>query len=190
MWNGRETGSDWGMEAALDSMHGRMRQLAEIEQQRAELAVSAAMADGSVTVTVNADGHLTDLEFSADISSFSYTEIAAAVVETTRLAVFEVGRRSAELLAPLNDSNAQMPDLSELMEGFLDIELPPMRREVPEEPPAVDSDIVRVAGADDGSVVSAHPDEEAPVMEFDDAMDLAEVSSEADSSEVADRGWE
>ncbi|WP_058855365.1 YbaB/EbfC family nucleoid-associated protein [Nocardia jinanensis] len=172
----------------MDALQEQVRRAAEIGQQRAQLIVSAATPDMRVTATVNADGHLIDLAFSADIERMSYDEIAAAVVATTRQAVVEIARRSSDLFEPLNDQRARMPKLSEFFEGLPDGEYLPAspgvasvvepRGDVPTGTSAPESPV---------SVVTAHPDEDGPVMEFDDAVDIDSVAG--DSSAVADRGW-
>lgn len=189
MWNGRITGGDSRSEAVLGGLQEQLRQVAEIERQRAELTVSAATPDARVTATVDANGHLIDLAFSSDIGSMGYDEIAAAVVATTRRAVAESVRRSSELFEPLNEYRTRMPQLSELFEGMPDSEfrLVPPGAETAAEPPAEAVPTSVTSPEVEASLVSAHPDEDGPVMRFDDAVDIDHVAD--DTSTVTDRGW-
>ncbi|NKY54966.1 YbaB/EbfC family nucleoid-associated protein [Nocardia flavorosea] len=190
MWNGRITEGRSEMEAVLSGLHEQVRRVAEIEQQRAELTVTVATPDMRVTVTVDAQGHLTDLRFSSDISTLSYEDIAAAVISTARRAVVEVGERSAELFEPLNEHRAVMPGLSELFEGFPDVELPFDPSAAPvaavNHPDVADQEIVPVATT---SLVSVDVDEDDLVMEYEDAVELGTDSADADNAAVTDRGW-
>lgn len=189
MWNGRITEGSAEMEAMLSGLQEQARRIAEIERQRAELMVTAATPDMRVTVTVDAQGHLADLKFSSDISALSYDDIAAAIMSTTRRAVEEVGERSAELFEPLNEHRARMPKLSELFEGFPDVEHlsdPSVEPVAAENPSVPQQQFVTAATA---SLVSAGLDEDGPVMEYDDVVEPHPASSDTGNSAVTDRGW-
>ncbi|MEU4342425.1 YbaB/EbfC family nucleoid-associated protein [Nocardia sp. NPDC023852] len=218
MWNGRAKGNGSGMEAMLGELQDQLRHVTDVAQQRAELTASAATQDKRVTVTVDADGHLTDLRFSADIKQLSYDEIAAAVVSAAQQAVAEVTRRGGELFEPLNEHRARMPKLSELIEGLPDIEGGAVSR------PSVTGARTNTETGEEiwdstppesnhASPVAAHPDDEAPELRIADAVDLPEpstsvvaadldegswfadavdnghIAGDAESSEVSDRGW-
>lgn len=121
MWTGPDKPDSAGMEAILASVQEQMALLAELSEQRAAIAVSSTTADGRVTATVDADGHLVGIDFSAEIDRLSYAEIAAAVVATTKQATAEAVRRGAELAAPLLAGRDRMPTLDELVEGLPDL---------------------------------------------------------------------
>lgn len=193
MWNGRITGSsNFGMDAIASDLRDQLRQLADIEKQRAELTVSAATPDMRVTATVDAAGHLIDLEFSKDIAKLTYAEIATAVLATTRQAVEEVTRRSGELFEPLNEQRARMPSLSEMFEDFPEIDGPLSAavEEVARESGVVEEQVDVVAQRANESLVAAHPDEEDLAMEFDETVEIAGADDPGIESAVADRGWE
>ncbi|MFI5719074.1 YbaB/EbfC family nucleoid-associated protein [Nocardia sp. NPDC051750] len=197
MWKGRLNGGDSRMEAIVGGLQQQMSVIADLERQRRELTVSAATEDGRVTVAVDAQGHLVDLEFSSDIGELSYTDIATAVLYTVHEAAVEAERRSVELFAPLNEQRGQMPKLSELVGGFPGMEAvldaledgSDSESATSDEDSAVEVPVYRSAVEDNASLVAAHPDEDAPVMEFGEAVDLGNVSGDAEGSAVLDRDW-
>ncbi|WP_280399594.1 YbaB/EbfC family nucleoid-associated protein [Nocardia carnea] len=179
------------MEAITSSLQEQLRLLAEIEKQRAALTVSAATPDMRVTATVDASGQLIGLELSDDIGKLTPAEIAEAVLATTRQAAAEVTKLSGELFEPMNESRNRMPTLSELFESYPEIEsqLSAAAEEVTAE---------RIAGEEmqemsiprTESLVSARPDEEDILMEFDEVVDISRAEETGSGSTVADRGWE
>ncbi|CAM4113430.1 YbaB/EbfC family nucleoid-associated protein [Nocardia ninae] len=74
--------------------------LVELQEQRARLFATASAEGRRVTVAVNADGVLIDLQFSGAIADLGYEEIAEAIVAASRAAVAAVARKVADLYAP------------------------------------------------------------------------------------------
>ncbi|WP_433205087.1 YbaB/EbfC family nucleoid-associated protein [Nocardia sp. CA-107356] len=112
------------MVAALEGLSSQMRTIARIQQQRAELTAVGTARNGRVRVTVNADGALIETRFGDDIDDLDYGEIAKAVTEAAQQAMAEVSRRGQELMAPLHDERAQLPKMSDLIEGLPDVNAP------------------------------------------------------------------
>jgi DNA-binding protein YbaB len=110
------------LEETLELVHEHLADLAIVERKRAALSATATAADGTVEVTVDArgivsattvdDSYLDDFEL-ADLGDF----VTAAAQE----AAGEVGRQSAELLAPLADRRARFPSLSDIVDGAPDL---------------------------------------------------------------------
>jgi DNA-binding protein YbaB len=110
------------LEETLELVHEHLADLAVVEKKRAALSATATAADGTVEVTVDArgivsattvdDSYLDDFEM-ADLGDF----VTAAAQE----AAGEVGRQSAELLAPLADRRARFPSLSDIVDGAPDL---------------------------------------------------------------------
>jgi DNA-binding protein YbaB len=110
------------LEETLELVHEHLADLAVVERKRAALSATATAADGTVEVTVDArgivsattvdDSYLDDFEM-ADLGDF----VTAAAQE----AAGEVGRQSAELLAPLADRRARFPSLSDIVDGAPDL---------------------------------------------------------------------
>lgn len=189
MWKGRISGESAGMEAMMSGLQEQLRYAVDIQRQRAELTVSAATPDMRITATVDAEGHLIDLEFSDDIGKMSHAEIAGAVLATTRQAVEEVNRRTMELMEPFEAGGARIPTLEELFEGFPEV-LAPLQEMSAEAAGAPDVEVVSENSAQPwvaASQVVADPDEVGPLMEFDGTVELA--TSEDDGSAVRENGW-
>lgn len=107
---------------ALALLQEQFADLAAVETARAELYSAASTAHGTVTVTVDADGGVIATAVSesyfdehdlGDLGSY----ITAAAQDATR----DVERRVAELLAPLAQRRAEMPSLSDIIDGAPDI---------------------------------------------------------------------
>ncbi|MGI5219434.1 YbaB/EbfC family nucleoid-associated protein [Nocardia sp. CA-290969] len=115
--------------AALDGAQEQIRALTRIQQERAVLTARAQARGKKVTVTVNADNVVVDVEFAGDIADLGYSEIARAVVEAARKASAEISRKSAELMTPFEAQRAGMPKLTDLL-AQLSIDAPGL--EIPE----------------------------------------------------------
>ncbi|MFB7877973.1 MULTISPECIES: YbaB/EbfC family nucleoid-associated protein [unclassified Nocardia] len=104
----------------LETVQEQMRAIAQVQRDRAQIVASATVRK-RVTVTVNADYKVIETKFTPDIDDLTYTEIAKAVTEAAQQAAVEVGRRTQELMAPLQRERARLPKITELvddMDGF------------------------------------------------------------------------
>lgn len=115
-----------GTGRTLEEFREKMREVARLQDRRANLTASASAQRRRVTATVNADGILIDLKFSSDIDDLEYSEVAAAVTEASRLAVAEVGRKVTALYAPLRTDldqapNGQAPDIDGIMRTITEL---------------------------------------------------------------------
>jgi DNA-binding protein YbaB len=104
-----------GFAEHVETFREKMRNVARLQQERANLIATASAQRRRVTATVNADGVLIDLKFSSDIDDLEYPEVAAAITEACGLAVAKVGRRAAELFAPLPNDRGGAPDVDEIV---------------------------------------------------------------------------
>ncbi|GAB2532432.1 YbaB/EbfC family nucleoid-associated protein [Nocardia heshunensis] len=138
----------------LDGFKRQLLGLAEAQRRRAELTASVTACDKRIRVTVNADGLLIATEFADDIADVPYSEIASAMTAAVQAAAIEVRKRTEELLAPLRTERAQLPKLSEIVEGAPDfgflVPPPPLART---EARVVAPDLTS-AGERSGSLVS------------------------------------
>ncbi|WP_330233023.1 YbaB/EbfC family nucleoid-associated protein [Nocardia sp. NBC_00508] len=140
------------MAALLEEVQEQMRTAARVQQERARLVGSASVRGKRVTVFVNADGTVIETKFGPGIEDLSYAEIAKAITEAAQAAAVDVARRGQQLMAPLHDSRARLPKLSDLIEG-----MPDFTRQVPQPPkvstapPGAAERQVRAAGPEDGS---------------------------------------
>jgi DNA-binding protein YbaB len=117
------------LDHVLALVQEQMRDLAVMEEQRAEITATASTADGSVEVTVDAQRVVTSVVIDESyLEGFELAELGGFVVDAVRDAAQEVQRRSAALLTPLSerreslaafsDSSIVAPDLQELFAGM------------------------------------------------------------------------
>ncbi|MFC9897711.1 YbaB/EbfC family nucleoid-associated protein [Nocardia sp. NPDC127579] len=160
----------------------QMRDIAELQRQRAQLTAEGVAAEGAVTVVVNADNIVVATRFDADSSDLDLEELAQAVTAAAQKAAAAVAEKSRELAAPVVEARGRLPKLSELLPG-----LPDIQEHIPVAPPApltepappelpVDVDVREVR--DSGGAAAAP-------MEFTDV----ENPDESQGSEVADSSW-
>ncbi len=105
----------------MDAVGAGMRSIERMQQQRALLTATATAGEGRVTVTVNANGVVVETRFDDDIADLTYDEIATAITEATQQAAAQITDRVAELMAYARREQAQIPMLSELLPGVLDV---------------------------------------------------------------------
>lgn len=99
----------------------QMADLAAMQKKRAALTASAAVADGTVEVTVNAQGILTRTVIDESyLDEFDFADLGEYITSAVQVAAREVGKRSAELLVPLSERRKQLPALSDIVEGAPD----------------------------------------------------------------------
>ncbi|WP_040804431.1 YbaB/EbfC family nucleoid-associated protein [Nocardia concava] len=117
----------------LEDFRDQMRNITQLQQQRAALTASASVRGKRVTVTVNADGTLIETKFGSGIEDLDYQEIAKAVTEAAQQACAEVARRGREVMAPVSQNRNRLPKLAELVP-----DMPDLARELQiPEPPVV-----------------------------------------------------
>jgi DNA-binding protein YbaB len=116
----------------MDDIQSTLQTVARLQRERAALVGRATVRRGRVSVAVNADNVLVDVQFGRDIEDLDYPELARAIVEATQAATVDVGRKSKELMQPLQEQRARLPKLSDLVPGMPDIR---GRLPVPEPPP-------------------------------------------------------
>ncbi|WP_328396370.1 YbaB/EbfC family nucleoid-associated protein [Nocardia sp. NBC_00416] len=145
----------------LESAQEQVRVISRIQQQRAELTASAQARGKKVTVTVNADNTVIDVEFTDSIAELSYAEIARAVIEAAQKASAEITRKTSELMTPIETQRARMPKLTDLLEQ-LSIDATGLHIPQPVDAAAAASKSVRGHRVFDGSAVPESSYDEAP----------------------------
>ncbi|MFI9504696.1 YbaB/EbfC family nucleoid-associated protein [Nocardia sp. NPDC052566] len=89
------------------------------QERRARLFATASAAGRRVSVTVNSDGVLIDLQFSGAIADLDYAEIADAIAASSRAAVAAVARKVADLYAPtVEDDRPPFPGPDAVLAGI------------------------------------------------------------------------
>jgi DNA-binding protein YbaB len=107
---------------ALALVQEHLAELAIVEKKRDALSATATAADGTVTVTVDARGVVSDTAVDESyLDEYELADLGDFVTVAAQEAAGEVGRRSAELLAPLAERRARFPSLSDVVDGAPDI---------------------------------------------------------------------
>lgn len=175
----------------MDSLRSQMGAIADIEHQAAQLTASAAVHDERIVVTVNADGHLIDIQFSEKVNSLSYPEIGAGILAAGKAAAADVRQQAEELIAPLREQRAQVPALHEMIAG-----LPDLQAEMPIPPPVlteiVDSVEETPVEHTVGPVSLTVPEDDEVVgdLAFADVEEHDPGGLGDCASQVADAGWD
>lgn len=118
------------MAELLDELQEQLSMTARMQRQRAEIVGWATARGKRVSATTNADGHLINVSFGANIGDLTYAEIARALTEAAQQAAADASRRGQEVLAPLRDRQSRRLTWSDLIP-----EMPGLRAELPEPPP-------------------------------------------------------
>ncbi|WP_040740699.1 YbaB/EbfC family nucleoid-associated protein [Nocardia tenerifensis] len=93
--------------------------LLELQEQRARLFATASAGGRRVSVAVNADGVLIDLQFSGAVGDLDYEQIAEAIVAASGAAVAAVARKVADLYAPtVEDDRPSFPGSDVVLAGL------------------------------------------------------------------------
>jgi DNA-binding protein YbaB len=110
------------LEETLELVQEHLADLAIVEKKRAALSATATAADGTVVVTVDARGVVSETAVDDSyLDDYELADLGDFVTAAAQEAAGEVGRQSAELLAPLADRRARFPSLSDIVEGAPDI---------------------------------------------------------------------
>jgi DNA-binding protein YbaB len=107
---------------ALALVQEHMADLAIVEKRRAALSATATAADGTVAVTVNANGVVSNTVVDQSfLDSHDFVDLGHFVTAAAQAAARDVATRTAELLAPLAARRERFPSLSDIVEGAPDI---------------------------------------------------------------------
>src|SRR6185437_7252337 len=106
----------------LARVQTQMADIAAVQKQQAALSVSAAAADQTVEVTVNAQGQLTKVVIDESyLDDHEFEDLGEAILQAARAAAQDAGRQVAELLAPIGEQHKSLPSFSDLVEGATNI---------------------------------------------------------------------
>ncbi|MEV6273936.1 YbaB/EbfC family nucleoid-associated protein [Nocardia sp. NPDC051832] len=135
------------LEHVLEEVQEQFKAIARIQQERAQLTASATVRK-LATVTVNANGTVIDTKFGPHAEDATLNDIAKAVTEAAQQAVTAVNKLGLELMAPVQERQARLPKLTDLLEGFAEV-----KPQAPIAPPVTMAPI-------------AESEEDGPAMEF------------------------
>ncbi|MEV0762958.1 YbaB/EbfC family nucleoid-associated protein [Nocardia sp. NPDC050435] len=121
---------DTEISGVMEEFRTRIREIAEMQQQRVKLTATATTKDRQISVTVNANGVVIQTKFGSGIDEYSYDDIAKAITRLAQQAAEDVFGQSKEVMAPLAEERARLPKLSDVIPG-----MPDFQSEIPMEPP-------------------------------------------------------
>jgi len=103
-------------------VQSQLADLAAVQKQQAALSVSAAAADQTVEVTVNAQGQLTKVVIDESyLDDHEFEDLGGVILQAARAAAQDAGRQVAELLAPIGERYTSLPSFSDFVEGATNI---------------------------------------------------------------------
>jgi DNA-binding protein YbaB len=114
----------------------QMRGLSEMQQKREVLTATVKTADGSVDVSVDARGIVTEIVIDESyLEAFELADLGGHITRAAREAAQEVAQRAAALLEPLtqrrgsirglSEAAVDLPELGDIM-SYLDVARPPL----------------------------------------------------------------
>jgi DNA-binding protein YbaB len=107
---------------ALALVQEHVGELAIVERKRAALSATATAAGGTVVVSVNAQGVVSETAVDESyFDEYDVAELGNCITAAAQAAARDVERQTAELLAPLVERRAQFPSLSDVVDGAPDI---------------------------------------------------------------------
>lgn len=100
-----------GMSSAMDELEDRARRqlhrMRELSEQMSSIRVREASSDGAVTVEVDANGTLCDLDLTPAITRLSPQEFEEVLVSTANRAAAQAFSRRGELITAFNEELAE-----------------------------------------------------------------------------------
>jgi DNA-binding protein YbaB len=107
---------------ALALLQEHMAELAMVERKRAALSATVTVADGTVEVTVNAHGVVSNTAVDESyLEEHDFAKLGVYVTAAAQSAARDVERQAAHFLAPLAQRRARFPSLSDIVDGAPDI---------------------------------------------------------------------
>lgn len=141
------------MTEVLALVQEQMADIAAMQKKQAAVTATAAVADGMVEVTVNAQGHLVKTVIDESyLDEYEFEELSDHITEAAQEAARDAVRQVAEMMVPISERRKRFPSLSEFVEGA-----PDLRDLVPEWPQPAASMSRGKRHDDDGMQDSAFP---------------------------------
>jgi DNA-binding protein YbaB len=107
---------------ALALLEEHMNELATVARKRAALSATAIVAEGTVVVTVNAHGVVSNVAVDESyLDEHDLAELGDFVTAAAQGAAQDVERRATRLFAPLAERRARFPSLADIVDGAPDI---------------------------------------------------------------------
>jgi DNA-binding protein YbaB len=110
------------LDEVLALVQDQMANLAELQRKRATLTAEASVADGLVSVRVDAAGIVTRTVIDeAYFDDYGLADLGHHITAAAQAAAGEASRRSTELLQPMIKRRSEFPSLTGVVEGATDL---------------------------------------------------------------------
>jgi DNA-binding protein YbaB len=110
------------LDDVLARVHQQMAALSEVRNKQAAMTATAAVADGTVEVTVDARGTvIKTLVDETYLDDYEFAELGDHVTAAAQAAARDLQQRMAALMVPLNEQRAALPSLSDILPGAPDL---------------------------------------------------------------------
>ena len=110
------------MDEVMDLLQEQMADVVALQKEQAALRASAAVADGLVEVTVNAQGRLLKTVIDESyLDEHDFDELADHITEAAQRAADDAAQRVSEMIVPITERRKAFPALSEIVEGAPDL---------------------------------------------------------------------
>jgi DNA-binding protein YbaB len=126
------------MTEVLALVQEQMADIAALQKKQAAVTAKAAVADGMVEVTVNANGHLVETDIDESyLDEHEFSELADHITEAAQAATRDAARQLTEMMVPISERRKRFPSLSEVVDGAPDLRdlVPPWLRPGASGPP-------------------------------------------------------
>lgn len=112
-------------------------QLEDIREELSEVSATASSSDGSIEVTVDHSGVVTDVRLEPRALHGAAADLGRAITEAARAAARQAHQQVTETIGPIEEIVGRMPDPDDLLPGA-----PSLREPDVDEPPTpvVDED--------------------------------------------------
>jgi DNA-binding protein YbaB len=110
------------LDDVLARVHQQMADLSEVRNKQAAMTATAAVADGTIEVTVDARGTvIKTLVDETYLDDYEFAELGDHITAAARAAARDVQQRIAALMVPLNEQRSALPSLSDILPGAPDL---------------------------------------------------------------------
>ncbi|MED5814294.1 YbaB/EbfC family nucleoid-associated protein [Mycolicibacterium sp. 050232] len=110
------------MTEVLALVSEQMADIAAVQREQAQLTASAEEADGLVTVTVDARGHVIETVIDESyLEEYELEELGGHVTAAAQTAAQLVAQRAAALMMPIEERRKQFPSFSDFVDGAPDL---------------------------------------------------------------------
>ena len=103
----------------LAGLRDQLADIAAMQKKLAALKVDGRAAEGSVEVTVNAQGQVVKTVIDKSyLDDHDFEDLGGHITEAAQAAAGEAGRRVAAIMAPINARHKNLPSVADIVDGL------------------------------------------------------------------------